>query len=520
LPTDAQKTACKEKICASQIGQLLNNGLSPLGAFTGGLLGPCCPLYKQSDLLKPSDSAEGAAAKIKADAAGAKARIAAVKYLARVDCSIWPEAADALVNALRADKVECVRYAAAEALGTGCCCGKKTIVALSIAAAGSDRDGNPPEKSDRVRSAAQSALENCLARCGCAIPVPTAPTREGPIEGPAPIKQVGATEAPATKPVEPAVFYKRAGSMSSAELTETLRQCVMEWKQPPGETPAGGDVNLVMATGTSHAADHSLMGVVASAMGPAKNLFAPPGRQTIPPPRAEVAKVTETAAETPYQAKPVQTVAYQEQVTRSWQPDAETKPATPAYQVPVTRAWQPDAESKPATPTHQVPVTRAWQPDAGTKPATQAYQAPATPDWKTDVQTKPVTPAWKLPAPKPVQAAAAKNSPAQSQFPPATGMDVGHMLKLLRDGTHPEQRVWAASELASVDGRGNPDVVDALVATAQIDASASVRLQCVKTLVKMNVGGTAVHELLETLQSDVDANVQMEARRALGQSKN
>src|SRR5215471_12103291 len=45
LPTDAQKTACKEKICASQIGQLLNNGLSPIGAFTGGLLGPCCPLY-------------------------------------------------------------------------------------------------------------------------------------------------------------------------------------------------------------------------------------------------------------------------------------------------------------------------------------------------------------------------------------------------------------------------------------------------------------------------------------------
>src|SRR5262249_29606745 len=116
--------------------------------------------------------------------------------------------------------------------------------------------------------------------------------------------------------------------------------------------------------------------------------------------------------------------------------------------------------------------------------------------------------------------AAPKHSTFPSQFPPATGMDVGHMLKLLRDGTHPEQRVWAASELASVDGRGNPDVVDALVATAQIDASASVRLQCVKTLVKMNAGGTAVHELLETLQSDVDASVQMEARRALGQSKN
>jgi hypothetical protein len=319
----------------------------------------------------------------------------------------------------------------------------------------------------------------------------------------------------------PAAFYKRAESMSGAELTETLRQSVMMWKEPAGQSLAGGGVNLVMATGTSHAADHSLLGVVASAVGPAKSFFAPPGRQTPPPPKAEMVKVTETPPETPYQANPIQSVVYQEPMPRSGQADAETKPSTPAYQLPVTRAWQPDAGSKPAAPTHQVPLTRAWQPDSETKPATPAYQAPATHDRQADTQTKPATPAWKLPAPKPVQATAApKSSSSPSQFPPATGMDVGHMLKVLRDGTQAEQRVWAASELASVDGRGNPDVVEALVATAQIDASASVRLQCVRTLMKMNAGGTAVHELLETLQSDADANVQLEARRALGKGKN
>src|SRR5262249_38136170 len=35
----ANLVKCKEKICASQIGQLFNNSLAPIGAFSGGLLG-------------------------------------------------------------------------------------------------------------------------------------------------------------------------------------------------------------------------------------------------------------------------------------------------------------------------------------------------------------------------------------------------------------------------------------------------------------------------------------------------
>jgi hypothetical protein len=510
LPSKDMKTACKEHICSTQIGQLLNNSLSPIGAFTGGLLGPCCPQYTQDDLKKPSDSAEGAAAKIKADEAGAKARVAAVKYLAHVDCSYWPEAADALVNALRADKNECVRFAAAQALGTGCCCGKKTIVALSIAAAGSDRDGNPAEKSDRVRMVAQSSLELCLARCGCAIPIPTSVPKEGPTEGPSPIKRIGATEMQDSKPVEPAAYYKRVESMTNAQLTETVRRSLLTWNEPSAQAVMDGDVNVAMAGGTSYAADHSLLGVFSGAFAPAKSLLAPPGRQMQPvhmetmkaaenvKPTDHV-KVTENVKKTektkntdkvkiadasepaPIQPKPIQKVVYQTPKTADWQQQAQPQAVKTPYELPVVKPAQPPAlPHAAATGTSTVQATGA-----------AVVQPPALP-----------------------RAAA-----GQTRFPPASGMDVANMLKLLRDSSHPEQRVWAASELGSVDGRGNPDVVDALVVAGQIDASAAVRTTCVRALVKMNASGPAVRQLFESLQSDADRGVQQEAMRALSKMK-
>jgi hypothetical protein len=136
-----QREACKEYMCKTQIGQLMNNSLAPIGALTGGIFGPCCPPFNKEDLLKPADSAEGAAARIKADEAGAKARRAAVRYLGTVDCHYWPEASDALIGALRTDRNECVRWEAAMALGSGCCCNKATIKALAITVSGSEKNG-------------------------------------------------------------------------------------------------------------------------------------------------------------------------------------------------------------------------------------------------------------------------------------------------------------------------------------------------------------------------------------------
>ena len=109
--------------------------------------------------------------------AGAGARIAAIEYLATVDCHYWPEAEAALIGRLRGDRVECVRFAAARALGSGCCCTKKTIEALQLVVAGEDKDGFPSETSERVRAAATAALQNCMSRFEGkeAAPEPTEP---------------------------------------------------------------------------------------------------------------------------------------------------------------------------------------------------------------------------------------------------------------------------------------------------------------------------------------------------------
>ena len=130
--------------------------------------------------------AAATAAKIKASEADAKARVAAVEYLGTVDCSRWKEATKALIISLRADPNECVRWAAARVLNSGCCCNKDTIEALRICVAGEDKDGNPPETSPRVKAAAFSALQNCLMRVPEVLPEEAGPR---PIErerGPVP----------------------------------------------------------------------------------------------------------------------------------------------------------------------------------------------------------------------------------------------------------------------------------------------------------------------------------------------
>jgi hypothetical protein len=130
--------------------------------------------------------AEAVAGKIKQSEADAKLRVAAVEYLGTVDCNRWKEARIALMNGLRADPNECVRYAAARVLNTGCCCSKPVIEALRVCVAGEDSDGNPPETSPRVKAAAFAALQNCLTRVPEDLPPEQPPpTRERDRGGPA-----------------------------------------------------------------------------------------------------------------------------------------------------------------------------------------------------------------------------------------------------------------------------------------------------------------------------------------------
>jgi hypothetical protein len=179
MKTPAQKAQIKACFCNSRIGQFINNLMLPAGALTGGILGPICPgpnAPNPADLAKPATSAQGAAAKIKAEEAQAKAKIAAIEYLATVDCRYYPEAEAALIGGLRAEKNECVRLAAAKALASGCCCSARVIKALTICVNCSTKDGFPAEASELVRTYAYVALERCLRKCVEAEPeVPPEP---------------------------------------------------------------------------------------------------------------------------------------------------------------------------------------------------------------------------------------------------------------------------------------------------------------------------------------------------------
>lgn len=208
----ASLAACKAKLCSCQIGQMLNSMLAgPGSAVTGGILHPLCPTVPtqaQADALAAVPGGGGAmavAAKIKIDEAEAKARVAAVEYLATVDCSRWSDARTALIGALRADKNECVRFAAARALNTGCCCSRETIEELRICIAGENTDGNPAETSPRVKAAAFTALQNCLMRVPEVIPA----------EAPPPVR-IEPETAPGATPATPAPLQPEAPAAAPA----------------------------------------------------------------------------------------------------------------------------------------------------------------------------------------------------------------------------------------------------------------------------------------------------------------
>jgi hypothetical protein len=159
--------ACRAKICASQFGQMANSMVTgPMAGITGGFIPALCPPTASASQLQQLQQipggAQATAAQIQASEANAKARVAAVEYLATVDCTRWPEAQKALLFALRQDTNECVRFAAARGFNTGCCCNKAVIDALRICVAGETSDGHPAETSPRVKAAAFTALQHCL----------------------------------------------------------------------------------------------------------------------------------------------------------------------------------------------------------------------------------------------------------------------------------------------------------------------------------------------------------------------
>ncbi len=250
----------------SPLGQMVNALLKPAEALTGGILKPVGANDPAKQKL-PADSAGGAAAKIAADGAEAKAKIADLEFLSKQDCRRYPEAEAAILNALRAERSECVRWAAAKALLSGCCCTPKVMKALTVVVTMSDKDGNLAEESERVRMTALLALEKCLNTCQPAKaeeppekPAPKEKEKEKPEGDVAAVKYEEMSEADVFAAARAAVA-KGVTASPRATQPANLRDMIFG---PPAEIPTTPPPTDVPATPPK---DRSLTGLFREALG-------------------------------------------------------------------------------------------------------------------------------------------------------------------------------------------------------------------------------------------------------------
>jgi hypothetical protein len=407
-PSQEQKKACKECLCQSQFGLLLNNTLAPLRMFTGGVVPPLCPGLPTAAELADKGPV-GAAAAIKKDEAEAKARIAAVKYLGTVSCHYWPEAQDALIQALRKDRNECVRWQAALALGSGCCCTKKTIKALAITVSGSDEDGQAAELSERVKAAAEAALYHCLDCFTETVPAPE--KKRGPEPAPAP--------PPEPVPPEPKPI---AGQTTHAGAI-------------PGFAAVEGDVRWVAF---SRKVDQQ---PTAEVVAEARRLLAhrtqaPPLPSNVPPGSHGLVDIIVYAAETSPQPMPVSADPGGAPAAKEMKPDAsllasrpkDPEPPTDLYHVLMNQR-KARAESKAATAAtlgDPQPVIATFPPPRAETPPriqpappvtvkTEPAKAPVPAKPSLAMVSSPTLPTKPAPTPPPARG---DPQPGMATFPP------------------------------------------------------------------------------------------------------
>lgn len=305
---------CAKGCCNTPLGKLINGAFQPIEMATGGVIPAPCP--GPNDPSKHgaagSNTAAGgapgpqaAAQAIKKDQAQAKARCEAVKYLATVPCHYYPEAEAALIQALRMDRSECVRWEAAHALTQGCCCTKKTIAALKIVVSGSQQDGNPSEKSFRVKVEALNALEHCLSMCG-SVGEPQRPEMPSPMPQPetipTPLPQPARPELPmgegdgseAASGVQQANYYEEVEKQSSASVVADARRLVESAKLSAKNTVSPRRGNSLMeiwrrsdrSDEVAEAEPETAVGPVRAEL-PGETAAAAHGRPTLAPPGSQ-----------------------------------------------------------------------------------------------------------------------------------------------------------------------------------------------------------------------------------------
>ncbi|MBI1916017.1 MAG: HEAT repeat domain-containing protein [Planctomycetes bacterium] len=119
---------------------------------------------------------------------------------------------------------------------------------------------------------------------------------------------------------------------------------------------------------------------------------------------------------------------------------------------------------------------------------------------------------YRMPPPSAMTPPAGYAQPAQAA---STMPSVAQMLQMLRDSDFPSQREWAAEQLAGLNGRSNPEVVQCLVTAAKMDPAPMVRVCCVRSLMKMQANTVPVVTAVQELKNDADPRVRDAVAQAL-----
>jgi hypothetical protein len=487
------------------------------------------------DLDKPGVA--GTSDAIKKDALEAKMRRDKVRFLGTVDCRYYPDAIGALTAALRTDGSECVRYEAALALGHGCCCNQKTIDALDASVSGTEKDGNPAERSVRVRCAAAAALEHCLA---CYVPPPVEyeePKVEqkenietAPPPGETPLKKLGDVVPNASKqPVTPTTPKKTSVAVHAPtrQSVEAARRTLAEFNallaayQPQAAASPPADRHSVyqLVKSTAAAPEPAFQPVVASMTPVSAPSAMPVARPYVPPmmerggsvlsppipaepvpPRFVAAPMPPALSSPPADARPRGGLA------ASGVAVEPVPPQFPAAMPPSRVAAEPQPPQFPAAP---MPPSRA-----AAEPQPPQSPAATMPPGRVSVEpTSPPVPPAAMPPARAVIQAAGPVQPANVTAARVIEPVVGQVLH----GETVAERHAAIRQLVRFDWHENPLVVSALLAGAKNDAVPAVRVDCIRHIAAYRMTHPQVLTDLGNLASDDETWVKDEAAKALAQ---
>jgi hypothetical protein len=469
------------------------------------------------DLDKPGVA--GTSDAIKKDALEAKMRREKVRFLGTVDCRYYPDAINALTSALRTDGSECVRWEAALALGHGCCCNQKTIDALDASVSGTEKDGNPAERSVRVRCAAAAALERCLA---CYVPPPVEyeePKVEqkdnieiAPPPGETPLKKLGdivpnATKQPGTpstpKKTSVAVHAPTRQSVEAARRTLSEFNALLAVYQPQAAASPPADRHSVyqIVRSTAASPEPAFQPVVTNSVPVSAPSAVPVARPYIPPMMERGGSVLSPAIA----AEPVPP----RYVPAPMPPArAAVEPVPPQFSAMTMPPGRVAAEPQtPQFPVAPMPPSRAA---AETQPPPAQFPAATMPPGRVSVEptSLPVSP-----PPRAVIQAAGPVQPANVTAARVIEPVVGQVLR----GETVEERHAAIRQLVRFDWHENPLVVSALLAGAKSDTAAAVRVDCIRHIAAYRMTHPQVLTDLGNLASDSDTWVKDEAAKALAQ---